>query len=337
MRGRYAEAEAVARRALELDLEPLEAAFFHGRIGVIERLLGRPRQALDSYLAGERVLDGVVDRDSAWWERWIGLKLDQAHFFYFENDQEAHGAALDELEPAVAAHGTPAQRLDLMHARMQYRYRSERYALSEETEALAREIYELDRASGIAIRDFTLGFCLLWRGKLDEAETHLERGLDSARHAGTALFEVRCLVYGLLVMRRRNDVERARARLAQLESYEELHGYQGLISACAAWVAHRDGDSDRAVQFAEVALGEWGSEGRLGYGVFQWTARFPLLGVALARGDDDHAFEHARAMLDQRQQPLPGEIAAAVERAVATGRVDDLVSACEVARPWGYA
>ena len=283
------------------------------------------------------MLDWVVDRDSTWWERWITLKLDQAHFFYFENDQEAHGAALAELEPAVAAHGTPQQRLDLMHAQMQYRYRSERYALSEETETLAREIYALDRASGIATGDFTLGFCLLWRGKLDEAEAHLELGLEAARQAGIALFEMRSLVYGLLVMRRRNDVDRARARLAQLASVDELHGYHGLISACAAWVAHRDGDSDRVVQFGEVALREWGSEGRLGYGVFQWTARFPLLGVALARGDVDGALENARAMLEPSQQPLPDEIADALEHAVTRRDEGDLTRALEIARPGGYS
>ena len=337
MRARYAEAETVARLALALDPEPLDAAFFHDRLGVTLRLLGRPREALDSYVAGEQVLGSVVERDAAWWERWIGLKLDLAHFFYFENDQDAHGAALDELEPAVAAHGTDAQRLDLMHARMQYRYRRERYALSQETEDLARQIHALDKESGVVASDFTLGFCLLWRGKLEEAAAHLDRGLEDARRAGLALFEVRCLVYGLLVMRRRNDVERARGRLVELESFDELHGYHGLISACAAWVAFRDGDPDAVLHRGEAALGEWGSEGRLGYGVFQWTARFPLLGVALGRGDVDLALEHAHAMLDPRQQPLPLEIAAAIETAVATGRADDFRSALDVARPYGYA
>ena len=336
-RGRYAEAEDVVLRALSIGLEPLDAVHFHDCAGVVRRQLGRPKQALDSYLTGERILDGLADRDSAWWKCWIDLKLDQAHFFYFENEQEAHAAVLDELEPAVSAHGSPAQRLDLMHARMQFRYRLEQYALSAETERLAREVYELDRANGSPWGAFTLGFCLLWRGKLDEAEEHLARALEDGRRAGIALLEVRCLVYGLLVRRRQGDVEAARARIEELESLEELHGYRGLVSSCQAWVASRDGEHDRALRFGEEALGEWGSEGRLGYGVFQWTARFPLLAVELARGEVEHALEHAAAMLDARQQPLPDEIAAALVPAVASGRAEDLQAAVEVARRHGYA
>jgi hypothetical protein len=220
---------------------------------------------------------------------------------------------------------------------MQFRYRLERYALSAETEKLAREVSALDRASGSPWGFFTLGFCLLWRAKLDEAEEHLARGLEEGRRAGLALLEVRCLVYGLVVRRRRNDLEAARARLEELEALEEVHGYHGLISACAAWVALRDGELDLVTSRASAALEEWGTEGRLGYGVFQWTARFPLLGVAVTQGDLDAALEHAREMLDPRQQPLPDEVAAAVEHAVATGRAEDLQAALDVARPHGYS
>jgi len=336
-RGRYAEAEDVVLRALPVGLEPLDAVRFHDYAGVVRRLLGRPQDALDSYLTGERILDGLTDRGPIWWQRWIDLKLDQAHFFYFENEQEAQRAVLDELEPAIAAHGTAAQRLDLLHARMQFRYRLEQYALSSETEELAREVYELDRERGSPWASFTLGFCLLWRGKLDEAEEHLARGLEDGRRAGIALLEVRCLVYGLLVRRRWADVEAARARLEELESLEELHGYRGLISSCGAWVAYREGDLDRAASLAGEALDEWGSEGRLGYGVFQWAARFPLLGVAVAAGDVERGLEQAAAMLDPRQQPLPDEIAAALESALAAGRLEDLHAAVEVARRYGYA
>jgi hypothetical protein len=185
--------------------------------------------------------------------------------------------------------------------------------------------------------DFTLGFCLLWRGKLDEAEILLDRGLEAARSAGTALFEARCLVYGLLVRRRLNDVDRARARLEELAVLDELHGYDGLIGACSAWVASREGRSDLVVEHAQHALREWGSEGRLGYGVFQWTARFPLLAVALAGDDLEAALGHTRAMLDPRQQPLPEAISAALAVAVESGRAEDLQAALDLARPGGYA
>lgn len=120
--------------------------------------------------------------------------------------------------------------------RAQQRFRSERYALSEETEALVREIQAIGLEVGDVTADFTLGFCLLWRGKPEEAETYLERGRDVARARGVALVETRCLVYGLVAKRKRNDVEGARALLAELDELEELHGYAGLVSANAAWI-----------------------------------------------------------------------------------------------------
>ena len=115
---------------------------------------------------------------------------------------------------------------------------------------------------GDVAADFTLGFSLLWRGKPAEAETYLERGREVARAAGMALIETRCLVYWLVAKRRLNDVEGARVRLGELEELDELHGYAGLLSANAAWIAYRDGDLDRVVHTGEAALADWRSEGR---------------------------------------------------------------------------
>jgi predicted ATPase/class 3 adenylate cyclase len=331
--GRYAEAEDVARRTLDLDLEPLLASLIFAVLGVVLRVVGRPREALESYRTAESLLDGMPTRDQHWWVRRIGLKLDQAHFFYMENDPTALERVAEELEPAVALHGTAAQRLDLLHVRQQHRYRMERYAFSEETEALAREIYALDLEAGAVAADFILGFSLLWRGKLEEAEAHFERGIDIATAKGAALIVTRCLVYSLLARRKRNDVEGARARLAELATLEELHGYVGLVRASSAWIAYRDGDLELAARYGGEALAEWRSEGRTGHGVFEWTARFPLLGVAVARGDLDSAEAHARAMLDSSQQPLPQELAAALE----AGSQDGFARALELARASGFA
>ena len=99
-----------------------------------------------------------------------------------------------------------------MHLLCQQAYRVERYAPSEATEALAREIYtraaELENASA----DFMLGFCLLWRGKLGEAEDCFERGCEAARSRGWALIETRCLVYGSIARRRCATTSKGPAR-----------------------------------------------------------------------------------------------------------------------------
>jgi hypothetical protein len=337
MRGRDAEAEDVARRVVSLEPAPRQAAVFHSALGVVLRVLGHPDEALESHVAAERALGGIAASESWWWERWIGVKTNQAHFFYMENDVEALGRVIAELEPAVAAHGTSANRLDLLHVRQQHRYRLERYALSAETEALAREVYELDLEVGAPFADFTLGFCLLWRGKLDEAEEHFTKGGEVARTSGLALLDTRCLVYGVVLSRKRCDIEGVRAGLDALAALEELHGYVGLVRANAAWLAWRDGELERAARLGSEALAEWRSEGRRDHGVFEWTARFPLLGVAVAHGDLETALEHAGAMLDESQQPLPAQIERALADAVSTGDAGDLSAALARARPAGYA
>ena len=166
------------------------------------------------------------------------------------------------------------------------RYRQERYALSEETEALVRETYRMAVELGDVSADFTLGFCLLWRGKPEEAEEYLARGREIARARGVALIETRCLVYGVVARRLRNDVDGARAWLSVQLEQDELHGYRGL-DGCQRCLdrlpGRRPRPRDRAGRKRRSRTGS--SEGRLGSSVFQWTARFPLLGVAVARGD----------------------------------------------------
>jgi hypothetical protein len=151
------------------------------------------------------------------------------------------------------------------------------------------------------------------------------------------LIETRCLVYGAVARRRQNDLDGARALVQELEAQDELHGYRGLTAAIAAWIAYRDGDLELAVGRGNEALADWMPEGGGSSGVFAWTARFPLLGVELERGRTDAALEHAKAMLHPSLQPLPPELAAALERAVATRSPDDLRTALEHARPYGYS
>ena len=336
LRGRYAEAETVARQALELDAELLATAHLLEWLGVVLRLQGRPREAMESYRAAEDVLEGASSRDETWWERWLELKLNEAHYAYFQNEMALLEEILDALVPAIAEHGSTAQRLDLLHVQAQRRYRLERYAISEETEALARRLYELSVEAGDVSADFTLGFCLLWRGKPDEARVYLERGREVARERGAALIETRCLVYGLVACRKLGDVEGARALLEEIEALDELHGYGGLMRASAAWIAYRDGDLELAARKGVEALADWRFEGRAAPSPFQWTARFPLLAVAVAREDLAAAREHGETMLGDTQQPLPAELEAALEAALGEGDVASFARVLELARPSGY-
>jgi tetratricopeptide (TPR) repeat protein len=337
LRGRYSLAEDVIRETLALEPTAIESALLWDRLARVLRLQGRPQEALAAFRSAEQALDALPERGESWWEHWLDLKLDEATFFYFENHQDELAEVIEQVGPLVEARGTPAQGLELLHLRGQQAYRQERYALSDQTEELVRETYGRALAQDDVSAEFTLGFCLLWRGKPGEAEEHLARGRVAARARGVALIETRSLVYGVIARRRQNDVEGARAWLRELEEQEELHGYRGLTAACGAWVAYRDGDLERALTRGAEALVDWSSEGRRGSSAFEWAARFPLLGVELERGCIEDAEAHARAMLDEAQQPLPPEISDALERAVVENRHASYAHAIELARPGGYA
>jgi hypothetical protein len=49
---------------------------------------------------------------------------------------------------------------------------------------------------------------------------------------------------------------------------------------------------------------------------FQWTAFWPLIGVALARDLTSEAVDYARALLEPSQQRLPDALSALLEEAI---------------------
>jgi predicted ATPase/class 3 adenylate cyclase len=337
LHGRYAEAEDVIGKAIALAPGPWDEVRLRKLLGRVLRQRGRAEAGIAAHLAAERVLAALETRDETWWEAWIGLKIEQAHHHYFQGDTEALAALVDELRPQVERHGSPLQELEFLHVLAQNAFRRERYVLSEETEALQREIHRRALGLGVESAHFTLGFALLWRGSLHEAVERFQDGLVSARRRGDALIEVRCLVYQVVANRLLGDVERARELLSELAALDDLHGYVGLVQANRAWIALRDRDLAAAAGAAEMALADWETEERSGPTVFQWTARFPMLAVELERGRLEAALEHARVMLDTSQQPLPAELGALVERAVMEGDETLLERALEAAAAIGYA
>jgi hypothetical protein len=297
---------------------------------------GDPDAGLEAHLEAERVLEGVRTRDEAWWRTWIDVKLRRAHHHYFEGDTGALGDLIDEVRPQVERRATPVQELEFLHVVAQSDYRRERYVLSEGTEAHVRALHRRSLALEEVDADFTLGFCLLWRGKLEESRTVLERGLASARERGDALIEARCLVYGAICRRKQGDVEGVKALLTQIDRLEDLQGYGGLVAANHAWIAFREGDYDAVRRFGDEAFEDWKPGLYSGPRVFQWTARFPLLAVELDEGNVPAALEHARAMLADSQQPLPPDLHATLAEAVEHSEPARLQAALELARRLGY-
>jgi predicted ATPase/class 3 adenylate cyclase len=337
IRGRYAEAQDVWTRALGRTDEPLLAATLQRGLGRVHVRRDEMETAAEAYRRAEELL-GEPDEssDQAHWHVWLELKLAEAQYHYWRADNASLEQAVDGLRPDVERHGTPQQRAEFSHVVMQNAFRRERYVLSQATEELARASFAAGVEAGQLDVHFLLGFALLWRGRLEEADEELRVGRDEARRVGDVLTETRCLVYRTVIRRKLGDVECVRSLVAEVDELEDTYGYGGLAAANRAWLALRDGDPAGAERWGAVAMAAWEAMARSGPTVFQWSGRFPLLAVDVERGRLDSAASHATAMLDERQQPLPDEVQAALRAALERPTTDAFAAAVEVARAGGY-
>jgi hypothetical protein len=90
-----------------------------------------------------------------------------------------------------------------------------------------------------------------------------------------------------------------------------------LVRGNLAWLAWREGDLAEAEKQARTALELW-DRSAFDY-AFHWTARFPLLVMAVEKDALDEALDHARALLHPQQQRLPEPLEAALEAAIQAG------------------
>jgi predicted ATPase/class 3 adenylate cyclase len=195
LRGRYAEAREVLVQALELADERLLRAELERQLGAI---LVR-RDEMDDAAAAYRRAEALLGRpdeasDDEHWHAWLAVKLAEAHYHYWRADNAALDRAAEDLRPDVERHGTPRQRADFGHVLLQSAFRRERYVLSEETVELARRTFVAASEAGERDFRFQLGFALLWRGRLAEADAEFQLGREEARALGEVLTEMRCLV-----------------------------------------------------------------------------------------------------------------------------------------------
>jgi tetratricopeptide (TPR) repeat protein len=125
------------------------------------------------------------------------------------------------------------------------------------------------------------------------------------------------LLWLAVLCRRRGQVaenQRYASLALEVASTDGIPEQVAMAQANLAWVAWHEGDLDRAEELGHAALDSW-RRGQWVY-AFHWAARLPLLAMALERGQLAGALEHARDMLDPRQQRLPASLEAALEAAV---------------------
>jgi hypothetical protein len=204
---------------------------------------------------------------------------------------------------------------------------------------------EADDRERLPSARFMVGFNLLWSGRAQEALDPLQTSLHQAEQNGDISLQARCLTYGTIALRRCEQIDEV-AQLAErsqaVAGEARMPEYLALAEANLAWVAWRQGKPADAVQHGQAALDHW-RELPAGHASapFQWTARWPLLAIALERGQISDALGHARALLDPLQQALPeplaellaGAVAAHIDPATAAAR---LRQAVEQARQLRY-
>ena len=190
-----------------------------------------------------------------------------------------------------------------------------------------------------------LGFSYLWRGDLNEAEEHFQVGLRLTERTGDIVVQSRCLTYLTIIHRKRRQVEEVRhyvSRSLAVATAGQMLEYIGMARANLAWLAWREGDLSETEANGRTALESW-QQVPIGQAPFQWTALWPLIGVALAQDQVSEAVDYARALLEPTQQLLSEALTAIVEEAIHTWEGGDLEEtrtnldqAVELAQEMGY-
>jgi len=352
------EALAAYERALELldRAERIPRSRLHRKMSVLWWPQGQYQKALDALDRAEAALGPPLDKPAtgwtaaqiAWWLEWGNVMFRQVRILY-------NSAQLEELDETLArqARGAEQSALPMLRAghsqgRFLAALRSDRYAPSDETMALAWAAYPILKASDDPVRiaemEVGMGWGLMLHGDLDGAEEHLRVGLALAERTWHLLNRALALTWFSVFYCRRGDMEATREyALRGLQAATEAHLLEnaGLVRGNLAWLAWRDDDLAGAQEQAHAALALW-EESAFVY-AFHWTALFPLLAVAMDRGQIPQALDHARALLHPQQQCLPEPLEAALATAIQAG--DDgqletarqhLQNAIQVAQETGY-
>lgn len=316
----YDQARENYRQGLEVPPPSLlETARLHRKVGNTYALQRRHEEALAEYRLAEKVIEsGRSEPVSPWWQEWISLQFDRFGLSYSRADVEEMTRLSENIKPVVGQHGTSVQRAQMYRLFNQINLRRDRYVISDETlgneRAAFAAIQELGDANRASAESFRLGFVLMWRGLLDEAEEHLLKALAWDEQVGDVNEKTLSLTYLTILYRKRGRVEEARRfSLLALESATRANmvSYLATAKANLAWVAWKQSKFNEAKVEAQDAVNRWAPTYP-----FQWTALFPLMAIALKRRRTAEAVQYARKLFDAHQQRLPEPLTANLEQAI---------------------
>jgi len=319
------------------------------RIGTAWDEENRWQEAEQAYTAAEAALGPEPTGSSPdWWREWLEIQHRRISLCYGLGRLDEMSALAERSRPAVEKYGTPLQWGEFFRGLSMLGLRKERYAVSEETIAHARASVDALRESGdanaLTLSAGGLGMILLWGGHLDEAGPVMLDALEQTERSGDVAVQSRVLTYLTVLYRMRGQKEEVRryaARSLALATERQMTEYTGMARATLAWLAWREGDWSEAEAEGQAAVALW-QQAPLST-PFQWTARWPLLAMALAQQRVSGAMDHAQAMLEPDQHRLPPALTAQLEQAMAAWQGGDnaaagalLSQALELAQQLGY-
>jgi tetratricopeptide (TPR) repeat protein len=294
--------------------EPLQRARIHRKVASAWNLVSIvPFDAVhadahQAFAEAEHLLvEGANPAVAAWRQEWIELHFAQIWPPWRWSADEMT-ATIEKVRPVVEEYGTEEQREFLAYAaatrdfiRARYVTPPEGIARFPERRSTLAAIGQSGNRSKLGAYHLALGMALLFADQLDEAESQFEQSLRIGEEIGNARLRSHGLSLLPFICRRRGQVERVRDILARADA-QGFAQNNSILTGHQAWVAWRSGQCDEALRLGLAAVAHFEHAQR---NPFQWTARGPLVGVALAQEQDTAALEHVRAILDPSQQRPP--------------------------------
>jgi serine/threonine protein kinase/tetratricopeptide (TPR) repeat protein len=286
----------------------------------------RHEEALAAFARAEACLgagsgDGPSARGeaAAWWLEWVQIQIERISTHYWAANTVELEALIERTQPLVQTQGTPLQRARFFQSLVQRNLRAERYLASAGTVGYARQSLLALQEDGdrveVATARFTLAAVLLWHGALDEAEAEMRAAIDEAERLEHAPLLARCWTYLTMLHRQRqrtDTVQRLARKALKVAMACQMSDYAAAAEANLGWVAWKEGHMAAAEELCQSALARWAPLSLVF--PFQWMARWPLLAMALGKGEPGAALAHARALLELRQQRLPARTQEALEQ-----------------------
>jgi tetratricopeptide (TPR) repeat protein len=292
----------------------------------MERLIGDTWRAQAEFTQARQAYDRAAATLAPWlesdtpaiWREQLALDLDRINLHLWIGQV---GTLSDEqiarCQALLECYGTPIQRAlgaALLLVLSWARGPATAPGVADRIEATIWLTETSDQPGLVAFARWSAGLYELMHGNPAAAETHLQVGLTLAESASDVQIQARCLTCLSIVARRRRVVDQVReysARTLALATAYNLGDCLGAAHADMAWLAWRAGDLHGAEVHGSQALEHW-RRTQIVYHM-HWTARLPLLAVALEVGRLDQALDHARALL----APLQQRLAPALDQALA--------------------